>query len=77
MVNNSVTQIVGIKRHSSLFSFLKRLVEEKPLGAFGAVITLILLLVGIFANFLAPYGMNQAISITDGSPIISTLVWYG
>ena len=30
------------------------------MGTVGAVITLLLLLVGIFANFIAPYGMNQA-----------------
>jgi peptide/nickel transport system permease protein len=33
--------------------------KEKPLGTVGAIITLILLLTGIFANFLAPYGMNE------------------
>jgi peptide/nickel transport system permease protein len=38
---------------------LKRLVREKPLGALGGLIVLILLLVGIFANKLAPYGYND------------------
>ena len=33
--------------------------KEKPLGTLGAAITLILLLVGIFAPLLAPYGMNE------------------
>ena len=33
--------------------------KEKPLGTIGAAITLILLLVGIFAPLLAPYGMND------------------
>ena len=36
-----------------------RLVKEKPLGTVGAVITLVLLFAGIFADFLAPYGMNE------------------
>jgi peptide/nickel transport system permease protein len=36
-----------------------RLVKEKPLGTIGGVIVLLLLLVGIFANFLAPYGYNE------------------
>jgi peptide/nickel transport system permease protein len=39
--------------------FLIRLVKEKPLGTFGAVITLVLLLAGIFADVIAPYGMNE------------------
>jgi peptide/nickel transport system permease protein len=40
-------------------SFLVRLVKEKPLGTVGAVITLLLLLTGIFADLLAPYGFNE------------------
>jgi len=39
-------------------SFLKML-RRKPLGMMGAVITVILLLVGIFADLLSPYGMNE------------------
>ncbi|MBI2848373.1 MAG: ABC transporter permease [Chloroflexi bacterium] len=35
-----------------------RLVREKPVGTAGAIIVLILFLVGILANLLAPYGMN-------------------
>jgi peptide/nickel transport system permease protein len=38
---------------------LIRLVKEKPLGAIGGIITLLLLFIGIFADFLAPYGMNE------------------
>jgi peptide/nickel transport system permease protein len=34
-------------------------VKEKPLGTVGLVITVILLIVGIFAKFIAPYGMNE------------------
>ncbi len=47
------------KDHSRLGEFFKRLLKEKPLGVVGGVFTLLLLLTGIFANFLAPYGMNQ------------------
>jgi len=36
-----------------------RLVKEKPLGTVGAVIVLVLLFVGIFAFWLAPYGYND------------------
>ena len=39
--------------------FGKRLIKEKPLGLAGAIITLLLLLVGIFADVLAPYGLND------------------
>ncbi len=36
-----------------------RLFREKPLGAAGAVICALFLFCGIFADFLAPYGMNE------------------
>ena len=38
---------------------VKRLFREKPLGAAGAVICLIFLFCGVFADVLAPYGMNE------------------
>ena len=46
------------KKHSKLTELAVRMWKEKPLGTLGAIITLIFLLVAIFANFLAPYGMN-------------------
>ena len=36
-----------------------RLFREKPLGAAGGVIFVLFLLCGLFADVLAPYGMNQ------------------
>jgi len=36
-----------------------RLVKEKPLGTVGGVLVLLMLFTGIFANFIAPYGMNE------------------
>ena len=36
-----------------------RLVREKPLGLVGGVIILVLLLVGVFADVIAPYGFNE------------------
>lgn len=42
-----------------IIDFLVRLVREKPLGTFGGVIVLVFLLVGIFADFIAPYGFNE------------------
>jgi len=47
------------KRHSFIADLFIRLVREKPLGTVGAVIVLILLLAGIFADLLAPYGFNE------------------
>ena len=44
---------------SPLVHFLSRLFREKPLGAAGGVVFVLFLLCGIFADFLAPYGMNQ------------------
>jgi peptide/nickel transport system permease protein len=46
------------KQHSGVVSFLIRLVKEKPLGTVGGVITILLLLTGIFASYLAPYPPN-------------------
>lgn len=39
--------------------FCVRLVREKPLGAAGAAICLVFLFCGLFAGWLAPYGMNE------------------
>jgi peptide/nickel transport system permease protein len=39
--------------------FVVRLFREKPLGAAGGVVFVLFLLCGIFADVLAPYGMNQ------------------
>ena len=58
MGDNSSEKIVERKRHSGLVDSFIRLVREKPLGTVGLFITLLLLLIGIFANFIAPYGMN-------------------
>ena len=47
------------KRFSKPAEVFTRLVKKKPLGTLGAIIVLLLLLTGIFAGFLAPYGMNE------------------
>ena len=44
---------------SLLMDFVRRLIREKPLGAAGALVFLIFLFCGIFADVLAPYGMND------------------
>ncbi len=48
------------KRRPLLVDLIIRLVKEKPLGVIGGVIVLIMFFSGIFADFLAPYGMTEA-----------------
>jgi peptide/nickel transport system permease protein len=47
------------KQRNGVIRFIVRLFREKPLGAAGGVIFVLFLLCGIFADVLAPYGMNQ------------------
>ena len=53
------TEQVERKRRSRLMEFIRRLVREQPLGTVGGIIVLLLLFCGIFADLLAPYGMNE------------------
>jgi len=64
------------KRLPFLVDLLIRLVKEKPLGTLGAAIFLLLLLVGIFANWIAPYGYNDVwVGVKDGPS--SAQFWLG
>ena len=58
MAENSPERKAEKKRRSLFVDALIRLVKEQPLGTAGGIITIILLIVGVFANFIAPYGMN-------------------
>ena len=76
-MEDSSTRTVGKKkRFSRLADFAQRLVSEKPLGVLGGIITLILLFTGIFADFLAPYGMNE---VKAGAELLppSAAFWLG
>lgn len=56
----AITMDMAEKRERSGFlRFIIRLFREKPLGAAGGVLFVLFLLCGIFADVLAPYGMNQ------------------
>jgi peptide/nickel transport system permease protein len=44
---------------SEVARFIGRLFREKPLGAAGAVVFVLFLFCGLFADVLAPYGANQ------------------
>lgn len=49
----------GTKRHHALADFVVRLGRDKPLGAIGGTIVLVLLFCGIFADVVAPYEMDE------------------
>jgi len=76
MADSSSGRVAETRRHSWLVGFLIRLVREKPLGTVGGIITLLLLLTGIFADFLAPYGMNE-ISLAHILEGPSSQFWMG
>jgi peptide/nickel transport system permease protein len=59
MADSSLETVTVIGRRFALADFFRRLVKEKPLGLAGGIITLLLLLTGIFADVIAPYGMNE------------------
>jgi peptide/nickel transport system permease protein len=56
------------KQRGPIVDLLVRLTREKPLGLAGAIVVLILLLTGIFANVLAPYGYNDIVLSLRLSP---------
>ncbi len=56
------------QRRNQFADFATRLVRTKPLGTVSAVIVLVFFFVGVFANFIAPYGYNeQKIRNEDGT----------
>jgi len=60
MSNVNAENIPQVSRKKSRTAdFMKRLIKEKPLGTLGAVILLIIVLAAIFANVLAPFGVNE------------------
>ena len=50
---------IAPKRRSRLADFFTRLWKEKPLGTASGIIVLLLILVAIFADFLAPYRYTE------------------
>ncbi|MBA7644671.1 Oligopeptide transport system permease protein OppC [subsurface metagenome] len=76
MADSSSGGVAEKKSHSWLVGFFIRLVKEKPLGMVGGVITLLLLLTAIFADFLAPYG---ALEFHRGARLVppSAEFWMG
>ena len=76
LTDSSPEKAAKAKQRVWLVIFLKRLVKEKPLGTVGLVITVILLLTGIFADFIAHYGMNETWVGEPLSPS-SAQFWFG
>lgn len=46
-------------QRSAILVFHERMLREKPLGAIGGVLFAVFLFCGIFADVLAPYGLNE------------------
>jgi peptide/nickel transport system permease protein len=44
-----------IKKYSPVADFFRRLIREKPLGTFGAIVVVLLLFCAVFANVISPY----------------------
>ena len=59
-----------------LSKFILILIKKKPLGALGFFITIILFFVGLFADYLAPYGINE-LHMSDRLLAPSTSYWLG
>ncbi len=76
MADSLSGRVAERKRHSWLLEFFIRLVKEKPLGTVGGVITLLLLFTAIFADLLAPYGMNETF-VGDFLEAPSASFWLG
>jgi peptide/nickel transport system permease protein len=55
----SGSDLAGPSAAQATLRFIRRLFREKPLGAAGAVIFVLFLLAGIFADSLAPHGFNE------------------
>ena len=64
------------RTRSPWFDAARRLFTEKPLGAVGAVVTVALLLTGLFADLIAPYGYNEVFPQFAKSPP-SARFWLG
>jgi len=50
-----VSESSKVKKYSAFMDFFRRLIKEKPLGTFGAIVVIILLICSVFANVIAPY----------------------
>lgn len=70
-------EIVRLKRRNFFLDIFVRLVKTKPLGFMGFIIVVILFAVGIFADYLAPYGWNEIMLQYRLRPPIPGVLWLG
>lgn len=47
------------RRRNRFVNFLSRMLREKPLGTFGFIVTLMMILTAVFANQLSPYDYDE------------------
>ena len=47
------------QQKSRFMAFHRRMAKSKPLGAFGGAVFALFLICGVFADLLAPYGLNE------------------
>jgi len=64
------------KRRPYWIQVVIRIIKEKPLGTFGLIVVVLLILAGVFADFLAPYPMNK-INLADTLSPPSLTHWLG
>lgn len=57
--NKSKTESKVVKSFKSVLKFMSRLFKQKRLGAIGATVAVVFLFFGIFADVMAPFGMNE------------------
>jgi peptide/nickel transport system permease protein len=76
-VNDNIdNKFLKIFINSKLSKFILILIKNKPLGALGFIITILLLFAGLFADYLAPYGINE-IHLSDRLLAPSARFWLG
>jgi len=72
----SPEETVTTKKQSLGREVLRRLFKEKKLGLIGGIITVLLLFTGIFADFIAPYNLNETNMMENMQPASATH-WLG
>ena len=56
---DTTLQAAEWRKRRGIVIFLSRLVTEKPLGLFGMILVLVMFGAGIFADWVAPYALND------------------
>ncbi|WOB07634.1 ABC transporter permease [Piscinibacter gummiphilus] len=75
VIENTVAAVAATPRAPSR-NLVKRLFKQKPLGTAGGLVLLFMLVVGVFAEFFAPYGYNE-INMIERLQAPSWAHWFG